>query len=313
MSTTPVHPTRRMLAPPSMAGLVVATILFGLSVTPSMVPRAPELQGVLSGVVGAIGYLLGAGASALGRWIGFLPSRPVARAVRFGLAAVLAAIAALCVGLASGWQNSVHAAWGLPPVEASAPFLMALIAGVVFVLLVAIGRAFLVLAAHWQQRSQRVLPPRLAGFVGLLVSLAIFAAVIDGFLVRAALRAADNGAKLADALIAPDVAPPDSPLVSGGPGSPLEWAEMGHWGRSFVSTGPTADAISAFWGEPALQPIRVYVGLNAADTPEARAQLAFDELTRLGGFERAVLVIAMPTGSGWLDPGGMDTLAAARK
>lgn len=39
-----------------------------------------------------------------------------------------------------------------------------------------------------------------------------------------------------------------------------------------------------------------------------RARLAFDELTRLGGFDRLVLVIAMPTGSGWFDLGGMDAL-----
>jgi uncharacterized membrane protein len=83
---------------------------------------------------------------------------------------------------------------------------------------------------------------------------------------------------------------------------------MGRWGRSFVASGPTTEEIAAFWGAPALQPIRVYVGLNAADSADDRARIAFEELVRLGGFSRAVLVVAMPTGSGWLDPGGMDTL-----
>ena len=112
----------------------------------------------------------------------------------------------------------------------------------------------------------------------------------------------------ADAIIEPDLAPPDTTRVSGGPGSLLDWEYLGRWGRNFVSSGPTAAEIASFWNAPARQPIRVYIGLNAAETPDARAQLAFDELMRAGGFERQVLVIAMPTGSGWLDPGGMNTL-----
>lgn len=46
-------------ARPSAIGLLVAAAFFGLSMTPSMVPRAPEVQGALGGVVAAIGYLLG--------------------------------------------------------------------------------------------------------------------------------------------------------------------------------------------------------------------------------------------------------------
>jgi uncharacterized membrane protein len=36
--------------------------------------------------------------------------------------------------------------------------------------------------------------------------------------------------------------------------------------------------------------------------------LALDELERVGGFDRSVLVVATPTGTGWLDPGAVDTL-----
>lgn len=80
------------------------------------------------------------------------------------------------------------------------------------------------------------------------------------------------------------------------------------WGRGYVTSAPTADQIGRFWGEPAQDPIRVYVGLTAAGSAEERARLAFDELVHLGGFTRDILVVAMPTGSGWLDPGGMDML-----
>ena len=230
------------------------------------------------------------------------------RPFRYAILAVAVAIAAAFLWHGAGWQDSIHAVWGLPPVKATAPMQVALIAGTLFLILLALGRAFILVSASWQRRSQRIMRPRLARVAGIMVALALFAAVIDGIALRAVLKGVNNTARLADSLIPPEFAAPASPFVSGGPGSPLDWQEMGRWGRSYVTTGPTADAISAFWGEPAQQPIRVYVGLNAADTPKARAQLAFDELMRLGGFDRSVLVIAVPTGSGWLDPGGMDTL-----
>jgi uncharacterized membrane protein len=57
-----------------------------------------------------------------------------------------------------------------------------------------------------------------------------------------------------------------------------------------------------------MEPLRVYVGLNSAETAEQRAELALAELKRIGAFERAVLVIATPTGTGWVDPSGMAPL-----
>jgi hypothetical protein len=41
---------------------------------------------------------------------------------------------------------------------------------------------------------------------------------------------------------------------------------------------------------------------------EQRAELALEELKRVGGFSRSVLVVATPTGTGWLDPGAVDTV-----
>ena len=83
---------------------------------------------------------------------------------------------------------------------------------------------------------------------------------------------------------------------------------MADGGGVFLASAPTAEEIGAFWGGPARDPVRVYVGLTAAGSAQDRAQLAFDELLRVGGFDREVLVIAMPTGSGWLDPGSQDPL-----
>lgn len=57
-----------------------------------------------------------------------------------------------------------------------------------------------------------------------------------------------------------------------------------------------------------MEPIRTYVGLQGADSIEERAQLALAELKRAGGFDRSMLVIVTPTGTGWIDPSAIDAL-----
>lgn len=298
----------RLFRAPSVVGLLIAAIFFGLSVSPSMVPRGPELQGVLGGVVAAVGYLLWWTVSSFTAWLGLTWRHRLPRWAYWLMVAVALFVTLICAVKAVDWQGSIHAAWGLPPVEASAPLRIMAIAGGIFAVLLFVGHLFAAVAALLQGRGQRVLPPRVARGLGVALAILLFAAFIDGVAMRGILRVIDSGSRLADALIPADVDPPVSEFVSGGPNSAQDWQDLGRWGRSFVTSGPSADDIAAFWDGPALDPIRVYVGLNAADTPDARARLAFEELRRLGGFDRAVLVIAMPTGSGWLDPGGMDTL-----
>ncbi len=79
-------------------------------------------------------------------------------------------------------------------------------------------------------------------------------------------------------------------------------------GRRYVAARPSADDIARFAGPVAKAPLRVYAGLPAGDTPEARARLALAELKRVGGFSRKALVVITPTGTGWVDPSGIDAL-----
>ena len=97
-------------------------------------------------------------------------------------------------------------------------------------------------------------------------------------------------------------------MKPGSPASLIAWQDLGTRGRTFVTTAPTAAEIAAFVGMSVPEPIRIYVGMNAAPTPDARARLALRELIRVGGFERSVLVLATPTGMGWVDPDAIDPL-----
>lgn len=92
---------------------------------------------------------------------------------------------------------------------------------------------------------------------------------------------------------------PQTPYVSGGPGSRVAFATMGMQGRRFVSLRPDAATICTTLGEAALEPIRIFVGVRSGRGLGQRVDLALAELERSGAFEREVLVLASPAGTGY--------------
>ena len=48
--------------------------------------------------------------------------------------------------------------------------------------------------------------------------------------------------------------------------------------------------------------LRVYSALSDGSSPAVRAEIAVDRLLTAGGLDRRAVVIAVPTGSGWVDP-----------
>lgn len=94
--------------------------------------------------------------------------------------------------------------------------------------------------------------------------------------------------------------PPDNPFVSGGPASLIDYETLARDGRRFVSLRTPADEIAMVQPQ-AMEPIRVYAGIQSADTVSARVDLAIADLDRLGAFERSNLLIMCPSGSGYAD------------
>jgi uncharacterized membrane protein len=97
--------------------------------------------------------------------------------------------------------------------------------------------------------------------------------------------------------------PPVSPLRSGGPQSQAPFSELGREGRRYVTDVVTPDLIEKTLGEPAVaEPIRAYVGFDTEPLYSGfRAELALDELERMGAFDRSYLLLVSPTGTGWVD------------
>jgi uncharacterized membrane protein len=118
---------------------------------------------------------------------------------------------------------------------------------------------------------------------------------------------ANDSASLANTGTSPGVVRPASPYVSGGPGSLVLW-DLGVMGRDFTGRLPHCGEIAGFTGAPALDPVRVYVGLDSAASLRGRVDLALRELDRTGAWDRSVLAVFTTTGTGWVDPLVADSL-----
>ncbi len=96
--------------------------------------------------------------------------------------------------------------------------------------------------------------------------------------------------------------PPPNPFVSGSVASPIDFESLSKQGRRFVWTVTSPDRIRTVLAEDvAVQPIRVYAGLATAETEEQRVALVLDDLERTGAFERSWLLLASPTGTGYVN------------
>lgn len=292
----------------STTGLLLGTAFFALSLTPSLIPRSDTVQGVISGLSFTAGY----GVGVLGIWLWrFLefpkPGQKAQRVLEWAAAGLCFLLALGFLWQASDWQNSIRDLMGMEPVSGARPFTIALVALLVFLILLLLGRLFRWTFLFLSRQLERVIPRRVSLLVGLVAAFALFWAIVDGVLLSAALRKVDTVYRELDTRIAPDMPAPEDPQKPGGADSPLRWRDMGHQGRRYLALGPSAQDIREVAGE-GKQPIRVYVGLNAAETPQKRAKLALEELKRVGGFERSALVLITPTGTGWVDPGAINSV-----
>ena len=94
---------------------------------------------------------------------------------------------------------------------------------------------------------------------------------------------------------------PTNPHVTAGPNSVVAFDAIGKEGRRFVLMTLTPEQITAVMGEPAKSPVRAVAGFGSASTAQDRAKIALAELERLGGFERSLIVVAAPTGVGYVN------------
>lgn len=293
----------------STGGWLLGLLFFALALTPSLIPRHFVTQGILCGCTFAAGYGIGVFLEWLWdylelRW----PSPRLAQWIGRATALACLALAVIFLWFSTGWQNSIRAAMGMPPVEASQPLLVVAIAMLPAGLLIGLGTALVAGVRLLAHGLNRLIPRRVALAGAIAVVWVVASTLGQGVVARGVLYAADRFYGNLDRLAGSYALAPVDPLRSGSAQSFIPWDTIGLDARIYVQSGPTTEEIAAMTGRTAIEPLRVYVGLRSAETAEERAALALREMDRIGAFDRSVLVLVMPVGTGWVEPAAIDTL-----
>ena len=165
-------------------------------------------------------------------------------------------------------------------------------------------------------RLSRLLPggPQLWKLTGHAASLGLLAAA--GYQVYGrAMRKIETGASADEPLLEADEGSRwTGRTVSGGPESLVSWSELGREGRrhalTYVRPQPLIDrpegvpdlSIETVTGEPAKgAPVHVYVSLDSAPTARERVDLALAEMDRTDAFDRSLIMLISPTGTGYVN------------
>jgi uncharacterized membrane protein len=293
----------------TFTGTAVGLVFLWLSMTPSLLPRGPLFQGLVSGGSGAIGYALGVFAVWLVRFMRSKDTSPPAPRIAW-IVLIVAAVLGTAVMIVwfHVWQDQVRDLVGVPHLAPYDYPLAAVLSIVVLFILVEIGQLIRRLILFLIRRLNRVVPPRVSAVVAVLLVVALFVAILNGVVVRFTMRTLNHTFEAVNNEESPDNPPPTTPLRSGGPGSLVSWASLGHQGRIFVDSAMSTQQLSAFNGAPATEPIRAYAGLGSANGIRATAELAAAELQREGGLSRKVVAVATTTGTGWINEAEADAL-----
>ena len=293
----------------TFTGTAVGLAFIGLSMTPSLLPRGPLFQGLVSGLGGAIGYAIGVFAVWLVRFMRSRDSSPPAPRVAWRVLIAVGTVGMVAMAVWFHiWQDRVrdlmdvkHLTWHDYPLTTALSLIV--LFGVVEA-----GQLIRRLIHVLDLRLDRFAPPRVSAVIVVSLLIVLSIALLNGVVVKFAMRTMNNTFATVNNEMDPDTAAPRTPLRSGGPQSLVSWESLGHQGRIFIKAGPSVAQLTAFNGAPATEPIRAYAGLDSADGITAAAELAARELQRAGGLRRAVIAVGTTTGTGWINEAEADAL-----
>ncbi|MEV0293099.1 alpha/beta-hydrolase family protein [Nocardia sp. NPDC050710] len=245
-----------------------------ISLAPSLLPRTAGAQAILTGLLVAVSL----GIAGILRYVLRRRSFEVNHRFATYRRPLLAVTALLIIGAAAQaghWQNGLRAAMGTPPI------------GPGYWLRCAFGAALILACGTGVARSARWICRKIGRTRGVALTVTAAAA---GYLVLvpAVTGWRQNAYAAANAQLDPGLVQPVSDARSGSPESAVSWSSLGAQGRKFIAGTPVGQ-------------VRVYVGLDSAPDLNSRVALAIREMERSGGFERSNIVVAVPTGSGWID------------
>lgn len=213
-----------------------------VSLAPSLLPRPPIMQGIVTGILASFAYALAVLAV---RGLRGHPREP-RESIQVLTLLFSVVVGSWAVIAADHWQDGLRRSMGMTTVGPAHWTAVLASAGLVFLVLLGFGPG-----------------------------LGRFARRIGRFTAATTVVVAVVGVQLV------------TPAAAGMPSEPGH--TLGREGQRFIAAGEHSAGV------------RTYVGLGSADSPQTRAALAVSELERAGGFDASAVVIAIPTGSGWID------------
>lgn len=292
----------------SFLGVIAALAMYAVSVAPSLMARSWAWHAVASGVLVACGYVAGVVVQNVGarviRVTGLTirASEPVELGFRIGVATLFAAwwlyaviqsyrrarVAAKLVNMPG--ENLGEYVLGTLGAVAVAWCLISLVAA-----LVGVGHAMIAMLAVYMPRPVAVL-------AGVAILCVVMFFLTSNVILRGGIGFFRHHAEQMNMRTARGIYPPVVPERSASPDSPVTWESVGGQGRVFLGRGPSRLDIAQVSGGEAKEPIRVYAGMPTAGAGiEQAASTVVEELRRTGAFDRAVILLAASTGSGWVD------------
>ena len=292
----------------SFLGVIAALAMYAVSVSPSLMARSWAWHAVASGILVACGYVAGVVVQNVAQLVIRLTgltisaSEPVELGFRIGIGALFALWWIYAV-IQSYRRARKAAALVNMPGETFGEYLLGTAGAVVvsWMLLRIVGalnRLCWMLIASLDAH----MPRPAAIVVSMVILFAIMFFLTSKVILRGGIGFFRRKAEQLNMRTARGIYQPFVPERSASPASSVTWESVGGQGRVFLGRGPSRLDIAQVCGGVAMEPIRVYSGMPTGGSGiEQAAATVVAELHRTGAFDRAVILIAASTGSGWVD------------
>ena len=292
----------------SFLGVIAALAMYAVSVSPSLMARSWAWHAVASGILVACGYVAGVVVQNVAQLVIRLTgltisaSEPVELGFRIGIGALFALWWIYAV-IQSYRRARKAAALVNMPGETFGEYLLGTAGAVVvsWMLLRIVGalnRLCWMLIASLDAH----MPRPAAIVVSMVILFAIMFFLTSKVILRGGIGFFRRKAEQLNMRTARGIYQPVVPERSASPASSVTWESVGGQGRVFLGRGPSRLDIAQVCGGVAMEPIRVYSGMPTGGSGiEQAAATVVAELHRTGAFDRAVILIAASTGSGWVD------------
>lgn len=292
----------------SFLGVIAALAMYAVSVSPSLMARSWAWHAVASGILVACGYVAGVVVQNVAQLVIRLTgltisaSEPVELGFRIGIGALFALWWIYAV-IQSYRRARKAAALVNMPGETFSEYLLGT-AGAVVVswMLLRIVGALNGLCWMLIASLDAHMPRPAAIVVSMVILFAIMFFLTSKVILRGGIGFFRRKAEQLNMRTARGIYQPVVPERSASPASPVTWESVGGQGRVFLGRGPSRLDIAQVCGGVVMEPIRVYSGMPTGGSGiEQAAATVVAELHRTGAFDRAVILIAASTGSGWVD------------